>query len=104
MLEYSEEWNAAVKSGASKRRSSIRSVFHSLARRIHIARSGVVGEQDVAEACHAPRQPMNRIVKQGCFDWGSFSAFEDGSLEVERAGVKQRFRSFSELKRSLKGP
>ncbi len=45
--------------------------------------------------------PVNRIIKQGRFDWGSFSAFEDGSIEVERAGVKQWFRNFSELERSL---
>jgi hypothetical protein len=31
--------------------------------------------------------PVNRIIKQGRFGWGSFSAFEDGSFEVERAGV-----------------
>jgi hypothetical protein len=42
-----------------------------------------------------------RIVKQGNFDWGSFSAFEDGSIEVERNGVRQWFRTFSELKSSL---
>ena len=46
--------------------------------------------------------PVNRIIKQGRFDWGSFSAFEDGSFEVERAGVTQWFRNFSELERSLK--
>ena len=44
---------------------------------------------------------LNRIIKQGRFDWGSFSAFEDGSIELERAGVKQWFRNFSELERSL---
>jgi hypothetical protein len=42
-----------------------------------------------------------RIIKQGNFDWGSFSAFEDGSIEVERNGVRQWFRTFSELKSSL---
>jgi hypothetical protein len=42
-----------------------------------------------------------RVVKQGNFDWGSFSAFEDGSIEVERNGVRQWFRTFSELKSSL---
>ena len=45
----------------------------------------------------------NRITKQGSFGWGSFSAFEDGSIEIERAGLKERFRSFSELERSLNG-
>ena len=29
--------------------------------------------------------PINRIIKHGRFDWGSFSAFEDGSIEVEIA-------------------
>src|SRR5262245_3856741 len=42
-----------------------------------------------------------RIIKQGNFDWGSFAAFEDGSIEVERNGVRQWFRTFSELKDSL---
>ena len=48
------------------------------------------------------RQPVNRVTKQGRFDWGSFSAFEDGSIDLEIAGIKQRFRDFSELERSLK--
>jgi len=51
---------------------------------------------DPALAPHAPR-----IIKQGNFDWGSFSAFEDGSIEVERNGVRQWFRTFSELKDTL---
>jgi len=49
----------------------------------------------------APPVHEPRIIKQGNFDWGSFSAFEDGSIEVERNGVKQWFRTFSELKDSL---
>ena len=54
------------------------------------------------ETCETVHEPINRVAKQGRFDWGSFSAFEDGSIEVERAGIRQRFRNFSELKRSLK--
>ena len=53
------------------------------------------------ETCETVHEPINRVAKQGRFDWGSFSAFEDGSIEVERAGIRQRFRNFSELKRSL---
>ena len=53
------------------------------------------------ETCETLHEPINRVAKQGRFDWGSFSAFEDGSIEVERAGIRQRFRNFSELKRSL---
>ena len=53
------------------------------------------------ETCETVHEPINRVAKQGRFDWGSFSAFEDGSIEVERAGIRQRFPSFSELKRSL---
>ena len=53
------------------------------------------------ENCETLHEPINRVAKQGTFDWGSFSAFEDGSIEVERAGIRQRFRNFSELKRSL---
>ena len=48
------------------------------------------------------RLPINRIIKTGKFDWGSFSAFEDGSIEVEIAGVKQWFQNFSELERGLR--
>jgi len=43
------------------------------------------------------KHPVKRIAKQVKFDWDSFSAFEDGSIEVEIAGVKQWFRNFSEL-------
>ena len=50
----------------------------------------------LASPAHEPR-----IIKQGNFDWGSFSAFEDGSIEVERNGVRQWFRTFSELKDTL---
>ena len=53
------------------------------------------------EACQPVHQPVKRVTTQGKFDWGSFCAFEDGSIEVERAGVKQWFPDFSELKRSL---
>jgi hypothetical protein len=49
----------------------------------------------------APPVDEPRIIKQGNFDWGSFSAFEDGSIEVERNGVRQWFRTFSELKDNL---
>jgi hypothetical protein len=49
----------------------------------------------------APPAHEPRIIKQGNFDWGSFSAFEDGSIEVERNGVRQWFRTFSELKDTL---
>jgi hypothetical protein len=53
------------------------------------------------EPALAPPVHEPRIIKQGNFDWGSFSAFEDGSIEVERNGVRQWFRTFSELKDSL---
>ena len=49
----------------------------------------------------APPVHEPRIIKQGNFEWGSFSAFEDGSIEVERNGVRQWFRTFSELKDTL---
>ena len=53
------------------------------------------------ETCPPVQDALNRVTKQGTFEWGSFSAFEDGSIELERAGVRQRFRDFSELKRNL---
>ena len=87
---------------------SIRRFCGSLARRIHLWRSRGTREQDEIAPSSAPLEtgqpvqlPVNRITKQGRFDWGSFSAFEDGSIEIERAGVKQWFRNFSELERSL---
>jgi hypothetical protein len=58
---------------------SIRRFCGSLARRIHLWRSRGKQEQDEI----------------------AFSAFEDGSIEIERAGVKQRFRNFSGLERRL---
>ena len=53
------------------------------------------------EPAVAPPVYEPRIIKQGNFDWGSFSAFEEGSIEVERNGVRQWFRTFSELKDGL---
>ena len=88
---------------------SIRRFCGSLVRRIYLWRSSGTREQDEIAPPSAsfetdpPAQlPVNPIIKQGRFDWGSFSAFEDGSFEVERAGVTQWFRNFSELGRSLK--
>ena len=82
----------------------MRSFYKSLVRRIHL---GEPRDDEAAaagtpvETCQPVHQPLHRVTKQGRFDWGSFSAFEDGSIEVERAGVKQWFPNFSELKRSL---
>jgi len=59
-------------------------------------RAAAADDPALAPPAHEPR-----IIKQGNFDWGSFSAFEDGSIEVERNGVRQWFRTFSELKDSL---
>jgi hypothetical protein len=58
--------------------------------------AGAADDSVLAPPLHEPR-----IIKQGNFDWGSFSAFEDGSIEVERNGERQWFRTFSELKASL---
>ena len=111
MYESTEAPNAAVKFEAAKKGSaenSIRSFCKSLLRRIHSGHPGATREHDEVAAAHTPleacqpmHQPIRRVTKQGRFDWGSFSAFEDGSIEIERAGVRQRFRNFSELKRSL---
>ena len=88
---------------------SIRQFSGSLVRRIYLRRSSETRERDEIAPPSAsfetdpPVQlPVNRIIKQGRFDWGSFSAFDDGSIEVERAGVTQWFRNFSELERSVK--
>ena len=101
------------KSNGDERRlvgNPIQSFCKSLVRRIHLGHSKARQDEDKATAAAASAQlethgklpePINRVTKQGRFDWGSFYAFEDGSIEVERAGVKQRFRNFSELKRGL---
>jgi len=111
MYESMEASDAAVGLEAAKRGSGenpIRSFCKSLFRRVHLGQPRTTREQDEPAAVSAPpqtcqsvQQPVKRVTQQGRFDWGSFSAFEDGSIEVERAGVKQWFPNFSELKRSL---
>ena len=78
----------------------------SLARRLLYGETRAQDEVALSSASvqtdSAMRLPINRIIKTGKFDWGSFSAFEDGSIEVEIAGVKQWFQNFSELERGLR--
>jgi hypothetical protein len=86
---------------------SIRRFCGSLARRLHPWRKtraeDEVAPTNASAQTGSPIQlPINRIIKHGRFDWGSFSAFEDGSIEVEIAGVKQWFRNFSELEGGLR--
>jgi hypothetical protein len=110
MYESREVSDAAVGLEVAKRGSgqnSIRSFCKSLFRRVHLGQPRTTREQDEAAAsaplqtCQSVQGTVKRVTQQGRFDWGSFSAFEDGSIEVERAGVKQWFPNFSELKRSL---
>ena len=87
---------------------SIRQFCGSLVGRIYLWRSSETREQDEIAPPSAlkPTPPgrllVSRIINQGRFDWGPFSAFEDGSFEVERVGLTQWFRNFSELERSVK--
>jgi hypothetical protein len=101
MYEKTKARDATVKGKDAKKGSenSVRSFFRSLLR----GKRGVFRKEDEAAAAEAACQQMNRprITKQAKFDWGSFSAFDDGSIEIERAGVKQWFRNFSEMERSL---
>jgi hypothetical protein len=107
----STERDATVKFDAAKRKPGENAIWRfctSLARRTHPWHSSATPQQDEVapssaplEACLPGQHPVNRVTRQGKFDWGSFSAFEDGSIEVERAGVKQWFRNLSELKRCL---
>ena len=99
---------AKICDGDSKRSAvgiSIRRFCESLARR-HSRETRAQDEVALSSASvqtdSAMRIPINRIIKTGKFDWGSFSAFEDGSIEVEIAGVKQWFQNFSELERGLR--
>ena len=82
-----------------------RNFWKSLVGGFHLSQPATREQNKVAaaDAAAEPRQPVHQplIIKQGSFDWGSFSAFEDGSIEVERNGVRQWFRTFSELKCSL---
>jgi hypothetical protein len=94
----------------TKEEGSIRRFCGSLARLIPLRPRAGRHERDQVALPRASREagppvqpPVNRIIKQGTFDWGSFSAFEDGSIEIERAGLKERFLSFSELERSRNG-
>ena len=89
-------------------KNPIRSFCKSLVRRIHPRSPSAKQDHDDAatataplETCQPIQDETNRVIKQGTFEWGSFAAFEDGSIELERAGVRQRFRDFSELKRNL---
>ena len=89
-------------------KNPIRSFCRSLVRRIHPRYPSTPQDQGDGATASAPietfqpvQDAINRVIQQGTFDWGSFSAFEDGSIEIERAGVRQRFRDFSELKRHL---
>ena len=87
---------------------SIRRFCGSLVGRIYLWRSSETRERDEIAPPSAlkPTPPgrllVSRIINQGRFDWGPFSAFEDGSFEVERVGLTQWFRNFSELERSVK--
>ena len=104
-------YDSELKIPADKKQSvknPIRSFCKSLVRRIHPRYPSTPPDQDDAatasapiETCQPVQDAINRVTQQGTFDWGSFSAFEDGSIELERAGVRQRFRDFSELKRNL---
>ena len=84
-----------------------RNFWKSLVRGFHLSQPSAIPERSNVAAADAaaaePLQPVHqhRIIKQGNFDWGSFSAFDDGSIEVERNGVRQWFRTFSELKCTL---
>ena len=94
---------AKICDGDSKRSAvgiSIRRFRKSLARRLSRetrAQDEVALSSASVQTNSAMRLPINRIIKTGKFDWGSFSAFEDGSIQVEIAGVKQWFQNFSEL-------
>ena len=100
MSEITNTFNAAKISDGDVKGSSveisIRRFCGSLARRLHPwrkTRQDEVAPTNASAQTGSPIQlPINRIIKHGRFDWGSFSAFEDGSIEVEIAGVKQWFR------------
>ena len=55
------------------------------------------------------QEPVNGAIRQSKFEWGSFLAFEDGSIEVEIGGQRQWYRDFPNLsvvlpKRSIGAP
>jgi hypothetical protein len=111
MSEITNTFNAAKISGGDAKGSSveisIRRFCGSLARRLHpwwkTGAEDEVAPTNASAQTGSPMQlPINRIIKHGRFDGGSFSAFEDGSIEVEIAGVKQWFRNFSELEGGLR--
>jgi len=106
MNESTKGREAKTEGASSGSVETSRNFWKSLVRGFHLSQPSATREQNkvaAADAAAETRQPVHqhRIIKQGNFDWGSFSAFEDGSIEVERNGVRQWFRTFSELKCSL---
>jgi hypothetical protein len=102
MYENTKARDATGK-GKDAKKTSAKNSVRSFCRSLLRGKRGVFRKEDEAPAAEAACQQMNRprITKQAKFDWGSFSAFDDGSIEIERAGVKQWFRNFSEMERSL---
>ena len=101
MYENTKVRDATAKRKDAKKGSAKSSV--EFCRSLLRAKPGVARKEDEAAAADTVCQQMNRfrITEQAKFDWGSFFAFDDGSIEIERVGVKQWFRNFSEMKRSL---
>ena len=89
MSEITNTFNAAkISDGDAKGSSgeiSIRRFCGSLARRLHPWRKtraeDKVAPTNASAQTGSPMQlPINRIIKHGRFDWGSFSAFETAQL------------------------
>src|SRR5262245_6799795 len=43
--------------------------------------------------------PTRRVIHEGKFDWGSFKAYSDSSIELETNGERRWYRNFAELER-----
>jgi hypothetical protein len=85
--------------GSSPRTGDREPVLH----RIHIRDQITTGESATASSRMETLRGLTRdstAVHSGTFKWGSFRAFNDGSIETEIAGTKRRYRSFAELERA----
>jgi hypothetical protein len=105
MYESTKTCDAKSEGAGAESANNARPNFWKSLLGFHPSQSSATCEQNESAAADTPAvtSPVHepRVIKQGNFDWGSFSAFEDGSIEVERNGVRQWFRTFSELKSSL---
>jgi hypothetical protein len=85
--------------------------YDSVARHVQAWQPSTAREQEpiIVDAAGASSEMLpslepaeKRVVQRGEFQWGSFVAYADRSIEVTTDGVKRWFRDFAELERNLR--